>query len=380
MENKEQKDSKKTAGKTVSPRMIAAVIAIVIVALIIGFAAGKLFSSDKTGKSSDNKKKTSKNDMPVVLSTDYVELGEYNGVSVDLSVTEEDIQDAIEDTLSEYATYDELEGTAQVGSTVAVDYVGYMDGQEFEGGSGSDVLTIGEGDFIQDFENGIVGMNTGETKSVDCVFPEDFGDEELNGKAATFSITLKYIQGEEHIPTLDDSFVQSVSESSTTVEEYKEEVKERLYQENVDYKADFAWDVVLNNAKILSYPEELMDIAEQELIEGYQGLADMYNVSFDEALQMLGYEDEADFRENDMDEWAKEMVADYLVSEAIADAEGIVLSDEEYQEALETEYAYYTDTYSDIAAFEEVKGEMVKRDYLLKKVKEWVGDAAVIEE
>lgn len=347
----------------------------IIIALGIGFLAGNLFSNKNNGK---DKKGTGSGKDEIVASTEYVELGEYVGVEIDLSVTDEDVKDAIDDLLEEQATYEEKEGIAQNGDTVNINYVGTIDGVEFEGGSGTDDVTIGEGEWIDGFEAGIIGMSTGETRDVACVFPEDFGDEEVNGKAANFSITLNYIQGEEILPTLDEAFVQANSETSTTVEEFLDEMKENLYQENVDYKADFAWDEVLSHTKILSYPENMMSAVAEEIMDGYQGMADMYGQTLDETMVMMGYQSEADFRENDLDDWCKETVADYLVAEAIADLEDIALTDTEYQQALEREYSYYTDTYEDISAFEEAKGEIVRWDELLQKVQEWVGDAAVI--
>lgn len=359
-------------------RKIIIAVCIIIIALVCSFFAGRFFSK----KNDSGDKKAGKNrdggQEKIIATTEYVELGEYVGVEIDLSVTEQDINDVIEDFMEDKVAYEPKEGTVEEGDFVSIDYVGTIDGEAFDGGTGSDEITVGDGGWVDGFEEGIVGMAVGETKDVTVTFPEGFsGDDTIDGKTVNFAITLNSLQAVVK-PVLDDEFVQENSEKSTTVEEFWDEMKEKAYQQNVDYKSDYAWEEVLAHSKVLSYPEDMMKDAADEIIDGYQGMAAMYSCSMDEVMQMMGYKDEADFRESDLNDWCKEVVTEYLIAEAIADLEDITLTDNEYQQALEREYSYYTDTYEDIAAFEEEKGDTVRRDTLLQKVKDWVGDEAVI--
>jgi trigger factor len=122
-----------------------------------------------------------------------VELGQYIGVEYEDTkeeVTDDEVQEEIDSFVDGLATYEEdTESEAAEGDTVNIDFVGSVDGEEFDGGntngSGYD-LVLGSGSFIDDFEEQIEGHKPGDTFTVSVTFPDDYGNEDLNGKDAEF--------------------------------------------------------------------------------------------------------------------------------------------------------------------------------------------------
>ena len=161
--------------------------------------------------------------------SEYVSLErkDYTGVEYTYDapkVTEDDIYDALCDLLLEYTQYVDTTAPCEFGDRVNIDYKGFIDGFELENGSDEDVeLILGEGSFIDGFESGIVGHSVGETFVVDIVFPEDYGNEELNGAPAKFRITINSVQ-DVITPPLNDEFIASVTEFKT-LDEYVEGVE-----------------------------------------------------------------------------------------------------------------------------------------------------------
>ena len=161
-----------------------------------------------------------------------VTLGQYKGVKVekaDLDVTEEEVTAEIDRERSKNArTVDVTDRTVQEGDIATIDFEGFVDGEAFDGGKGSDYpLTIGSHSFIPGFEEALIGAELEKETDVNVTFPEDYQAEELAGKPAVFKCTVKRLQ-EKQLPDLDDDFVGEVSEESDTVAEYKEEIRGKL--------------------------------------------------------------------------------------------------------------------------------------------------------
>ena len=161
-----------------------------------------------------------------------VKIEKYTGIKIDkfeYTVTDADVEKDIEATRERLATDVEItDRPAQMKDTVNIDFEGKADGVPFEGGTakGHD-LTLGSGQFIPGFEEGVVGMSVGETKDVPVVFPEDYQAEELKGKPAVFTVTVHKITGKQ-LPALDDELAKKMK--CDTLEEYKAKVRERLEQ------------------------------------------------------------------------------------------------------------------------------------------------------
>ena len=136
--------------------------------------------------------------------SDYVQLGEYKGIEVtaqDTTVTDEDVETELQSQV-ENATpiYEEItEGTVADGDVVNIDYEGTLDGVAFDGGTDTDFnLTIGSGQFIDGFEDGLIGKNIGDTVELNLTFPEDYTvNSDLAGQDVVFTVTINYVQGEE---------------------------------------------------------------------------------------------------------------------------------------------------------------------------------------
>ena len=201
-----------------------------------------------------------------VTATDYVTLPDDYAditISADLGqVSDDDINDYIDsNVLSNFATTNEVKDRAAAdGDTVNIDYVGRIDGVAFDGGdtkgSGAD-LTLGSGTYIDNFEDQIVGHTPGETFDVTVTFPEDYGNEDLNGKEAVFETTLNYIK-ESVTPELTDDWVKEnlgESMSLNSVDELKAFVKSTMLYDNQ------ASDVYTDLHDKASYADELPQTA-----------------------------------------------------------------------------------------------------------------------
>ncbi len=166
-----------------------------------------------------------------VFTKPNVEISEYKGLAVEKEsseVSDEDVMKDIDATRERNSRMLTVEGrSAQNGDEAVIDFEGFLDGVAFEGGKGEKYpLVLGSGSFIPGFEEKIVGKNVGDEFDIDVTFPEDYGAENLAGKAVVFKIKLHELKVKE-LPELDDEFVKDVSEFNT-VDEYKADVKAKL--------------------------------------------------------------------------------------------------------------------------------------------------------
>ncbi len=273
---------------------------------------------------------------------DYVKLGEYKQLSVKYPVpviTEEDVETSIEEMLDEHTEYKEIsDRPAQNNDYVNLDFKGTVDGEEFDGGTAEDYeFTLGQEEFIEEFEANVVGKSAGETFTFQMTFPDDY-DEDLKGKTAEFTVTLNSIN-EVQTPEYTDDFVKEATEYET-IDAYEEALREELLlsaqQEAESAAGDDALLQAVSNAEIDGYPQALYDSCYNDTVEQYQSYADMFGVDFDEF--MSDYMEDGDLEAETLN-WVNEI----LVSQAIAKAEGFEITDKNYKEeaeALAVEYEY----------------------------------------
>ena len=162
-----------------------------------------------------------------------VTLGEYKGVEVPKSeteVTDEDVEAELKKEQEKNSRTVTVEDRgAENGDITTIDFEGFVDGEAFEGGKGTDYpLTLGSGSFIPGFEDQLVGSKAGDHVEVKVTFPEEYQAKELAGKEAVFQCDVKKVEAKE-LPELDDDFAQDVSEFDT-VDEYKEDLKKKLLE------------------------------------------------------------------------------------------------------------------------------------------------------
>jgi len=193
-----------------------------------------------------------------VTATDHLDLVDYANITVPLSEVEysdEAVEEDIKTMLNEKATLDkETDAVIADGDKVNADYVGSIDGVEFEGGNtagqGSDI-TIGAGKLIDDFEEQLIGHSIGDTVEVLVTFPDDYSNAELAGKDAVFEVV---INGIYVTPEFTDEYVkENLSEYATTVTEYKEYLKKSNYEQNL---AKWLDDYMMKETTVTSYPEK----------------------------------------------------------------------------------------------------------------------------
>lgn len=271
-----------------------------------------------------------------------VTLGDYKGVTVEKtieSVTDEDVQNEINNALANYPV--EVDQAAKEGDTVNIDYVGKIDGEEFDGGSdqGAD-LKLGSGKFIDGFEDGLIGARKGETRTLNLTFPEDY-TQDLAGKAVEFTVTVNAVKEPLSEPT--DQWVADNIEGYDNLADYKagirseqEESNEQTAENQVRYAA---WTQVIDNCTINEYPETLVEVGKKLYEQQVETYAKYAGMELDAYIESSGLTQE-EYQSN-MEEYGKNVAAQALVCQAICDKEGFAIGDDDYQKALQdmlTEY------------------------------------------
>jgi trigger factor len=269
-----------------------------------------------------------------VTVTPEVELGDYKGLEVEkvqYPVTDEDIQNELKSMQQKNARIEtkEDDGTVENTNVAVIDFTGFVDGTPFEGGEGTDYsLEIGSGTFIDNFEEQLIGLKKGETKDVEVTFPEEYGKEELNGKKATFNVTIKEIKIKE-LPAIDDEFAKEVSEFDT-LEELRNDLKAKFQENNSAREKSEFEDAVIStvsdNAKV-DIPEVMVKnevdqmIKELETRLSYQGLdlKSYYEFTNSSEEKVRDY----------MKETAEKRVKTKLVLEEIVKVEKVEVTEEE---------------------------------------------------
>lgn len=277
--------------------------------------------------------------------TEYVKLGDYKGLTiteVDATVTDADVEAQIKKTLENNATWTEQKKSykAKDGDKVNIDYVGKLDGTAFENGSAkAKELIIGNNNYIDGFDTGIVGHKKGETFDMKVTFPETYGaNPDLAGKETVFTVTLNSVS-KQNIPELTDKYVkETLSKTSTTVKEYKKEVRKTLEaaaKENKDTEETrYAVQAAMNNAEITEYPADQMQYYKDLVNNYYTNIASYYyGLSLTDFYTQSGYTDES-WNTDVVTKSAQDMLKQVMVIQAIAKAENLQITDEEYEKAL----------------------------------------------
>lgn len=317
----------------------------------------------------------------------YVELGEYKGIkytkTVD-EVTEDDVQARMDSFVAGLTESEEVTDRAvEDGDIVNIDFVGTMDGEEFEGGSSEGFdLTIGSGRFIDGFESGLIGHNIGEEVSLDLKFPDPYeNDPEKAGKDVNFKAKINSISVET-TPKLTDALVKENTDYDT-IDAYKESIREEMKQSNEDNAEQKAqsdiFNKVVKNCTISGYDEaEVKKLVDDEF-ESFKQTAEMYanyGYSYEDVLASNGFQTEEDLKAGITD-YVKGYLDQKMVLYCIAEAEGIKVTSEEtdkmvqeymdmYQvETKEEVYDYLGDDYFEVRVLSEKVMEFLKQNAIL---------------
>lgn len=264
--------------------------------------------------------------------------------NIQISADAVDVTDAVEAQIQQLASL--YSQTNQVtdravadGDTVNIDFVGTIDGVEFDGGNTQGLgtsVTIGVTQYIDGFLEQLVGHTPGETFDINVTFPDDYVNTDLAGKDAVFSVTINYIS-EQTVPEITDEWVSSTFGSTygwSTVEEMTASITDTLQTNAI---GSYVTQYLVDNSDFASeFPQQLIDYQVDSMVNYYQTLAQMYGLDLDESLsQLTGY--------SSMDEVtaANSVVIDrnikrFLAFQRVAELNGITASDEDVQQYLET--------------------------------------------
>lgn len=273
------------------------------------------------------------------------ELGNYKGIEVakvDNTVTEEEVKFELEEMVNKNARLVSVEDRAlEAGDTAVIDFEGFESGVAFEGGKGENYsLVIGSNSFIPGFEDQLVGKKAGEEVEVNVTFPEQYHAENLAGKAVVFNVKVNDVKVKE-LAELDDEFAKDTSEFDTLAE-LRADVRAKL-EKDATNKADAEMRNAIVEKVAANTEVELPAVMVEHQIDNmlmelnyqlqYQGL------NLQQLLSMTG-RDIAELREERKAD-AEKLVKSSLVLEAIAKAENIEVSDEDFNAELEKMAAMY---------------------------------------
>lgn len=276
---------------------------------------------------------------PEYKALDYVTLGQYKALEVtvcSLDVTEDEIQQQFYDDCS---SHDKLlqvtEGEVAEGDVVNIDYVGSIDGVEFDGGTDKGVdLTIGSGTFIPGFEDGLIGAAIGKEININVTFPENYGKTDVAGKDAVFAVTVNFVK---KAPEMTDDIVAEISDHKT-VDEYRKGVEEQLKadkeaQQNSD-KINGILNQIYSASTINGYPEEVVNYRTAQMKAYYTQVAEQSDMTLADFLS-----NQLQMTEEQFDQQCPAVIKQSMIQElllkAVAESENMEISDEEYEAGIE---------------------------------------------
>ncbi|HER4404445.1 TPA: trigger factor, partial [Streptococcus pyogenes] len=318
-----------------------------------------------------------------VVTKPEVKLGDYKNlvVEVDASkeVSDEDVDAKIERERQNLAELIIKDGEAAQGDTVVIDFVGSVDGVEFDGGKGDNFsLELGSGQFIPGFEDQLVGAKAGDEVEVNVTFPESYQAEDLAGKAAKFMTTIHEVKTKE-VPELDDELAKDIDEDVDTLEDLKvkyrkelEAAQETAYDDAVE---GAAIELAVANAEIVDLPEEMIHEEVNRSVNEFMGNMQRQGISPEMYFQLTGTTQED--LHNQYSAEADKRVKTNLVIEAIAKAEGFEATDSEIEQEindLATEYNMPADQVRSL-----LSADMLKHDIAMKKAVEVITSTASVK-
>ena len=318
-----------------------------------------------------------------VVTKPEVKLGDYKNLEVSVEATKEvtdaEVDEKVERERNNLAELIVKEGAAELGDTVVIDFVGSVDGVEFDGGKGENFsLELGSGQFIPGFEDQLVGAKAGETVEVNVTFPEQYQAEDLAGKDAKFVTTVHEVKAKE-VPALDDELAKDIDEEVETLDELKakyrkelESAKEIAFDDAVE---GAALELAVANAEIVELPEEMVHDEVHRAMNEFMGNMQRQGISPEMYFQLTGTTEEDLHKQYEAD--ADKRVKTNLVIEAIAKAEGFEASDEEIEKEINDLASEYNMEVEQVRNL--LSADMLKHDIAMKKAVEVVTSTAKVK-
>ena len=290
-----------------------------------------------------------------IKALDYVTLPEdFGSIALkenDLTPTEDELQQQVDNLLNQYTSSQPVTGrAAQSGDVANIDYTGTVDGVAFTGGTATGYdLTLGSGSFIDGFEDQIIGHNVGDTFDVTVTFPDGYGDSTdaegntitLSGKEAVFSVTLNSIS-ESVTPELTDEWVDSnfgTSDDLHTADQLRSYLNDALYATNYE---NAIVDYLMSNSTFKELPSEITSYYIRMFLNYYNQYATAYGMDLNAFAQTQGYTD-ADAMLAASDAYFEHLAKQDLILQAVAETKSLAPTQEELDDANST----YADTYGE---------------------------------
>lgn len=311
---------------------------------------------------------------------EYVTLGDYKNMELDIetpTVTDEDVESNIDLYLQYMPVTVPIteERAAALGDVANIDFVGKMDGVAFDGGSGSGYdLVLGSGSFIEGFEDGVVGMEIGETKDLDLTFPDPYTtNPDLSGKPVVFTVTLNSL-GTQEPAELNDEFVTGLGiEGCSNVDEFKVYIYDNLLSSRMEqYKQSKKNLIVTELEKITTFeeaPEGIVNRMSDTMLDYVSYYAQLYGAEVADYTASV-YGGTAQEYEETIRQHASQMAQRYIMLAAVADKEGIALSDTELDEQIAQDAASYNYSVEEYTA--NIDLDSYKEDLLVEKTLDYL--------
>lgn len=316
----------------------------------------------------------------------YIQLGEYKGLTaerINHEVTREEIDEEINLLLQSAAEFkDVVDRAVREGDTVNIDYEGKLDGVTFDGGTAQGYdLEIGSDSFIDGFEDGLIGVNLGDTVDLNLTFPTEYHSAELAGKDVVFTVTVNGIK-EKELPEFTDDLINELSGGQyTKTADYIEALKQQIaleYTEKADLEMyNTLWQTAVDNATLLKdLPSDYVQGKVSTTLLNAQKMAKEYGMSQDDFIkQYMGLS--ADEFTAQAAEFGERAAKESLVLLAIAKKEGLELTEEEIEKGVQEYVELYG--YSSVEDFKKDNDMEQFKEYILKsKVQDFLADNAVI--
>ena len=379
------KDEREQAKRAASRNKAIAIGIVVVIAALIGAAYGRRWYIEKNKTVASTDYSAMLNDdgtIKDVNAADYVKTFDVNAVkiaSADVEYTDEKMQEDINAQLSNHRTLNsDTALTVKDGDVVNIDYVGTIDGVEFDGGSAQGYdLTIGSGSFIDNFEQQLIGTHPADQVTVNVTFPEEYANNpDLAGKAAAFAVTVNGIQ---ELPEFNDEFVKAnLADYAQTAEEYRQYLKDTNYKNNL---ATAVSKYITDNISADNYPADYlkhlkslqMTLDEEE----FNYMAQMYaqygmNFSYGSAMEYKGAANTEEY-EKVLDDEAKKFCLNNMAYQDLAAKAGIAITDEDY-EAFKTENSVTEEIETTYG-----RPYLIQQYILPEKVEAYIAEHATVE-
>lgn len=311
-----------------------------------------------------------------------VTLGEYKGIEVEskeAGVTDEEIEEEINKVRENNSRMITIEDRAvEDGDTVTIDFDGYVDGEQFEGGMAEDYsLVIGSHTFIDNFEEQLIGKNIGDDVEVNVTFTDQYQAEELRNKEALFKVKINAIKMKE-LPDADDEFAQEVSDFDT-LDEYKEDLRKKLLEnKEAALKREKEEEVVgaiIENAQ-MDIPDPMVNAQTQQMTQEFAQRLQSQGLSLEQYMQLTGMTPQKMLEE--LKPQALKRIQSRLVLEAVVAAENIEASEEDFDKEIENMAEMYNmeaDKLRDLVGEDEK--EQIRMDIAVQKAVDFVVEASV---